>query len=135
MEVDLSQLPFEVCRKMDEIFRGDADLRILQGIQRQTATARARRDNVRWDDDMVPQFEIDPVIDAHWRRYYGHNYTENRDLMRFLANRNPEIVMRARSGKVQVGYAGKAESGKRKAERPKPRSAVRFAPGTMRFAS
>lgn len=120
---------------MDEIFRKDADLRILKAIERQTRTAQARRDAVRWDDDMVPQHEIDPVIDAHWRRFYGHNYTENADLMRFLVRRNPEIFVKARSGKIQVGYSGKEEGKRKKAEMPSRRGGCVFGRGTMNFAT
>jgi len=120
---------------MDEIFRGDHDLRVLKAIERQTETARQRRDNVAWDDDMMPTYEIDPVIDAHWRRYYGHNYTENKDLMRFLAARNPEIVLRARSRKIQVGYSAKAARGMAHPTSNKPNRRVSFGRGTMNFAT
>jgi len=123
MEIDLSRLPAAVRQKMDDIFRGDHDLRVLQAIQRQTQTANARRDTVRWHELLRPQYEIDPMVDLLWRQFYGHNYTENPDLMRFLAKRNPEIAVHARSPKTQVGYC---------APRPAPR-APRPARGGVRF--
>lgn len=147
MEVDLSRLPAGVRRKMDEIFRTDFDLKVLKAIERQTRTAKARENGLRWRDDFVPQFEIDPMVDSIWRQFYGHNYTENPDLMRFLQARNPEIKIRARSGKIQVGYtrAAVAEGKRGKGEKGKCSSApfplcssakrrFRFGPGTLQLA-
>jgi hypothetical protein len=123
MELDLSRLPLPVRRAMDDIFRKDFDLRILKAVQEQTRTAAARRDRVRWSDDFVPQHEVNPMIDALWCHVYGRNYSQNPDLMKFLRRRNPEIALRPRSPKIQVGYY-----------RQQPRRRVRFAPGTMTFA-
>lgn len=134
MEVDLSRLPAGVRQRMDDIFRGDHDLKVLKAVQRQTQTAAKRRDAVRWHDAMAPQYEIDPYVDSLWRQFYGYNYTENKDLMRFLAARNPEIVVRARSNKIQVGYAA-SEKQKAESRKQKSRSGVRFMPGTIQLAS
>lgn len=125
MEVDLSNLPLGVRQKMDEIFRTDWDLQVVKAAQRQTATAKARENGLRWRDDMKPVYEIDPVFDSFWRQCYGHNYTENPDLMRFLMNRNPEIKIRTRSGKVQVGYTAPRSR----------RCQVRFDRGTLEVAT
>lgn len=121
MEIDLSNLDQGTRLKMDEIFRSDFDLRVLKAVERQTRTAKARENGPRWQPDMKPEYEIDPVIDSLWRQYYGHNYTENADLMKFLMARNPEIKLRTRSGRIQTGYTGK--------------TGCRFAPGTLRLAA
>ena len=48
---------------------------------------------------------IDPVFDGYWRQCYGHNYTHDEDLVRFLVKRNPEIGVRSRGTKaIMVGY-------------------------------
>lgn len=102
MEVDLSRLPAAVQRKMDEIFRGDADLKILKAIQRQTHTAAAARNNPhRWKDDFGERtLVVDPVIDSYWTAQYGPDWKANKDLVRFLLGRNPEIAGQSRSGKI-----------------------------------
>jgi hypothetical protein len=132
MEIDLSNLPPAVRQKMDHIFRHDFDLKVLKAIERQTATAKARENGLPWRDDMRPQFEIDPMVDSIWRQFYGHNYTENVDLMKFLVARNPEIVVKSRSGKTMVGYSAanrQSAIGNRQSKR-----AVRFAPNTLQLA-
>jgi hypothetical protein len=150
MEVDLSRVPAAVQRKMDEIFRRDYDLRVLKAIERQTATAKARENGLRWRDDFVPQTEIDPFIDSIWTQLYGKDYKANKDLMKFLVNRTPEIFVKARSGKAQVGYTA-TRSGERRTGNgidtspcPLPgsrrrgyrsRGGVKFGRGTMVFAN
>lgn len=123
MEVDLSQLDAATRQRVDEIFRKDFDLRVLKAVERQTRTATERRDRVRWHSELKPQFEIDPFVDSIWRQFYGHNYTENPDLMRFLQRRNPEIALAARSNKIMVGYTGRTGRCGR----------VRFGRGTIEF--
>lgn len=132
MEVDLSQLPHEVRRKMDDIFRNDFDLKLLKAVEAQKRTAQLRRDNVRWNTDMKPELEINPVIDSFWRRVYGHNYTENPDLMKFLARRNEEIRVNARSPKIQVGYQGQTPNTKHPTR--KGRTGCVFGRGTLELA-
>lgn len=137
MKFDLSHLPQNILRKIDEIFRTDYDLKVLKAIERQTRTAKARENGLRWRDDFVPKFEIDPVVDTHWSHFYGHNYQENPDLMRFLAARNPEIKIKARSGKIQVGYTGNVPptSCRRNQSRPAGKMpAARFDRGTLELA-
>jgi len=105
MEIDLSRLDFATARKVDEIFRGDHELRVLRAIKRQTRLAAMNYDGERSRNGFgARRFEIDAVIDAVWRQYYGHDYTSNQDLMRFLAKRNPEIKVKSRGTKIMVGY-------------------------------
>lgn len=126
MEVDLSQLDLKTRQRMDEIFRQDFDLKILKAIEEQTRTAKLLEHGVPWKDDFGPmQHSINPVIDTWWRQFYGHNYTENPDLMRFLARRNPEITVRARSAKIMVGYTGRSGRCGR----------VKFGRGTIQLAT
>lgn len=131
MEIDLSRLPAATRQKMDEIFRSDFDLKVLKAVERQTRTAKAREHGARWRDDLMPQFEIDPFVDSIWRQYYGHNYTEDAQLMKFLKARNPEIFITARSGKIQTGYTG--ENRKQKAE-SRNRHGCRFDRNTLTLA-
>ena len=132
MEIDLSRLDARTRAAVDGRYQDRFHRDLSTAIQRQTTTAKARENGLHWRDDFVPRYEIDPFIDSFWRQYYGHNYTENRDLMKFLAARNPEVVTRVRSGKTQVGYAGSRSA--LEAPRWKPKSRIRFAPGTMEFA-
>lgn len=125
MDVDLSEVPHEIRTRMDEIFRGRLDERLFHAVQRQREVAAKRFERVRWSADMMPQTEVDPMIDAWWCHYYGHNYSANADLMKFLHKRNPEIVLRARSNKVMVGYTGRTGRCGR----------VQFGKGTMSFAN
>ena len=125
MEIDLSRLPARVQQQMDEIFRKDFDLKVLKAVQRQQQAAAAARDKMQWREDMRPQHAIDPFIDSIWRTCYGHNYTENPDLMRFLAKRNEEIALRPKSNKIMVGYTGRTGRCGR----------VKFDRGTINFAT
>lgn len=114
MEWDLSQLPHETRTAIDDIFRHDFDLKMFQAMRRQTAiAARNYLNRPRAIDDLGPKtMEVDSFIDAIWRRFYGTNYSENDDLLKFLAKRNPEIVVKATGTRFQVGYMPSAESGK-----------------------
>jgi hypothetical protein len=107
MEIDLSNLSAATRQKVDEIFRTDFDLNLLKAVRRQTAiAARNHLDRPRAQDGFGERvFVIDAYIDALWRNFYGPNYTEDRDLMRFLAKRNPEIKVRSQGTRVQVGYS------------------------------
>lgn len=130
MEIDLEQIAPAVRQRMDELFRKDYDLSVLKAIARQTATAKARQNGVGWRSDLGPQTsEIDTFIDSIWSQEYGHNYRENADLMRFLKRRNPEIDIKARPGKTQVGYEGKAPQPKRPVR--VARTGCKFGPGTL----
>lgn len=113
---------------MDEIFRTDFDLKALKAIEEQTRTAQANRNGVAWKDDFGPkQYAINPFFDWMWREVYGHNYTENEDLMKFLARdgRNPEIRVQARSAKTMVGYTGQSRR----------RGGCTFGRGTIQLAT
>jgi hypothetical protein len=111
MEIDLSRLDFATARKVDEIFRGDHDLRVLRAIKRQTRLAAMNQCGEKSRNGFGRRrFEIDAVIDAVWRQFYGHNYTENQDLMKFLAKRNPEILVRSGGTKIMVGYRAGSQS-------------------------
>lgn len=133
MEIDLSRLDGRLRQTLDGTFRDKFHRELAGAVTRQTRTAKARENGLRWRDDLMPQYEIDPFVDSLWRQYYGHNYTENPDLMKFLMARNPEIKIRARSGKIQVGYNG------RKAEILKTESrnkrGCRFDRGTLKLAT
>lgn len=106
MEVDFSRLDFGTAQKVDEILRGRYDRALHEAMLRQREIAyrnclqppRAR------DGFGERTFEIDPVIDAHWRQCYGHDYTSHRDLMKFLIRRNEEIQVRSLRTKVVVGW-------------------------------
>jgi hypothetical protein len=142
VEIDLSKLDARTRAAVDGQFTDKFHRDLATAIQRQTRTATARRDQMRWREDMVPEYEIDPFVDSLWRQFYGHNYTENPDLMKFLAARNPEIKLKARSGKVQVGYAGMSKiKSKSKSKNLAPdralnlaRRPVRFERGTLELA-
>ena len=92
---------------MDRIFREDYDLRALEAVRRQTAVAaRNGRQRPRAKNGFGPRtIEIDAFVDAIWRSVYGTDYTENRDLMKFLLRRNPEIGVRPTGTRIQVGYS------------------------------
>ena len=131
MEVDLSRLPAAVQKAMDNIFRRDADLKILKAIQRQTHIAKLMRLNPhRWKDDFGPQqLIVDPVIDDFFTAQYGPAWKEDRNLVKWLLGRNPEMAGQSVAGKTKVSLAGSGfrvqGGGKR---------GVTFGRGTMNFA-
>jgi hypothetical protein len=134
MEWDLSRLPSATLRKMDEIFRTDLDLKVLKAVQNQKRIAKRLHEGVAWKDDFGPQYsEIDPMIDSIWRHVHGHNYTEDTDKMKYLGRRNPEILARAKSGKIQVGYEPKTPNTKH--QNPISKTGCRFGRGTIQFAT
>jgi hypothetical protein len=106
VEVDLSNLDAGTRGKVDEIFRRDFDLKVLKAIRRQTmVAARNYLNRPRARDGFGPKtMEIDAFIDAIWRNTYGHNYSDDGDLLKFLMRRNPEIRVPNRGTRIQVGY-------------------------------
>ena len=113
MEVDFSKLDFATATKVDEVLRGRYDEMLMRAVRRQQKIAalnHLQRPLAKngFGERIV---EVDPVFDAHWRQCYGHNYSADRDLLRFLIKRNPEIAVRSRGTKeIHVGYASGSES-------------------------
>jgi len=116
MEVDLSNLDLNTRRKVDEIFRRDFDLKVFKAIKRQTAiAARNELSRPRSRDGVGSRtHEVDAFIDSLWRQLYGHDYSANEDLVKFLTRRNPEIRVRSTGGKIQAGYTPGTKSWFRK---------------------
>lgn len=116
MEIDLSGLDAKTRGKVDEIFRRDYDLKVMKAIRRQTAlAARNQRDKERSLNGRGERtHEIDAVIDSIWRQFYGHDYSANQDLMKFLAKRNPEIRVLSGGTKMMTGWMPGAASKFRK---------------------
>jgi hypothetical protein len=113
MEIDLSRLDFATAKKVDDIFRGDHELQVMKAIERQTKLAARNHRGERAVNGIGPrQYEMDAMIDTLWRQFYGNNYSEDPDLMKFLAKRNPEITVKAGGTKIQVGYAAGSQSRK-----------------------
>lgn len=106
MEIDLSRLDGRTRSKVDDIFRRDFDLKVLKAIERQTRiAARNHLHRPRAKDGFGERtLEIDATVDGIWRQFYGHGYSEDKDLVKFLVKRNPEIAVKSRGTKIQVGY-------------------------------
>lgn len=107
MEIDLSNLDAKTRGKVDDIFRRDFDLKVLQAIRRQTMVAarnHLHRPHAR-DGFGERTVEIDAYIDALWRNFYGPAYSQDTDLLKFLMKRNPEITVRSQGTKIQIGWA------------------------------
>lgn len=106
MEIDLSNLDRATATKVDGIFRRDFDLKVFKAIRRQTAiAARNELNRPLAKEGFGPRtIETDAMVDSIWRQFYGHNYSENKDLMKFLARRNPEIRVRSLGSRIQSGY-------------------------------
>lgn len=113
MEIDLSQLDSATAKKVDEIFRGDHELKVMAAIRRQTQlAARNHRGERSVNGIGGRKFEVDAVFDALWRQFYGHDYSADPELLKFLGKRNPEIVVKtglSQTGqygtRIQVGYS------------------------------
>lgn len=114
MNIDLSNLDFALVKRVDEILRRQYDAKLAAACRRQARiAARNHLHRPRSRDGFGEKvIEVDPVFDAHWRQCYGHDYTANKDLLKFLLKRNPEIGVRCTGTKLMVGYA--AGSGSRK---------------------
>lgn len=112
MEVDLSQLSAKTRDTVDRILRTDYELKVLHAIRRQVKVAAQNHLHRPAAQDGFGErvFAIDAQIDALWRSFYGCSYTEDKDLMKFLARRNPEITVKSRGTKIQVGYGTCGES-------------------------
>ena len=107
MEVDLSRLGGETAMKVDEVLRHDFNQMLYDAARRQQKIAcenMLHRPPSR-DGFGGKIMQLDAVFDALWRTCYGHNYTEDKDLMKFLERRNPEIVCRPTGTKIMVGWA------------------------------
>ena len=107
MEVDFSRLDVATATKVDELLRKDYNERLARMMARQRRVAflnHLHRPHAK-DGFGELTFAIDPVADAYWRECYGKRYTEDKDLMAFLAKRNPEIAVRSRGTKaIFVGW-------------------------------
>jgi hypothetical protein len=132
MEVDFSRLDLATATRVDELLRRDYNQKLVRMAARQRRIAflnHLHRPHAK-DGFGELTFAIDPVVDAYWREYYGKRYTEDKDLMRFLAKRNPEIAVRSRGTKaIFVGWMpgsaskrplGLTEAEKSEARNPKP---------------
>jgi hypothetical protein len=106
MEVDLSRLQPSTALKVDEILRHDFNRLLFEASQRQVAiAARNHLHRPRARDGFGERvMELDPVFDAFWRIAYGHDYSQQQDLMKFLMRRNPEIAVRSQGCKIMVGW-------------------------------
>lgn len=130
MDVDFSQLDFATATKVDEVLRRSYSEVLLKAAERQRRVAAINMLHRPLAKDGFGErtLMIDPVFDGYWRAAYGHNYTHDPDLLKFLARRNPEIAVKSRGTKeIFVGYQSSrasrkpvglenTESGKRKAE-------------------
>src|SRR5581483_12514773 len=103
MEVDFSRLDLKTRNKVDEILRTDFQLKVLKAIRRQTAVAARNHLHRPRDQDGFggKVMEVDAMIDAIWRSVYGANYTDDKDLVKFLMRRNPEIRVQSAGTKIQ----------------------------------
>jgi len=107
MEVDFSRLDIATASRVDEVLRHDYNERLVRAAKRQRRIAclnHLRRPFAK-DGFGERTLMIDPVFDAYWRECYGKGYSHDRDLMRFLAKRNPEIAVRSLGTKeICVGW-------------------------------
>lgn len=107
MEVDFSRLDLATATKVDEVLRHDYNERLLRAAERQRRIAflnRLHRPPAK-NGFGERTLMIDPVFDGYWRECYGKNYTHDPDLMKFLARRNEEIVVRSRGTReIMVGW-------------------------------
>jgi hypothetical protein len=107
MEVDFSKLDLATAQRVDAVLRGRYDERLTRAAARQRRIAFLNHLNRPLAKDGFGErtFMIDPVFDAYWRECYGHQYTEDKDLLKFLARRNPEIALRSRGTRaICVGW-------------------------------
>ena len=107
MEVDFSKLDFATATKVDEVIRKDYNQKLLAAAarQRRVAFLNQLQRPLAKDGFGARTFMIDPVFDAFWRTCYGSQYTQDAELMKFLAARNPEICVRSRGTKeIFVGW-------------------------------
>lgn len=100
--------------EMDKVLRNDFDVTVMKALETQKRiAARNYLHRPKAKDGFGERtMEVHAVFDAIWRLHYGRNYTENKDLLRFLMRRNPEVVVRSRGTKIQVGYGTCGESRK-----------------------
>lgn len=107
MEIDLSNLDGRTRATVDRIFREDHDLNVMKAIRRQTlVAARNHLHRPRARDGFGQRtVEVDAYFDALWRNFYGPNYSQDTDLLKFLIKRNPEIRVDSQGSKIQVGWA------------------------------
>lgn len=121
MEIDLSRLDEKTRARVDEIFRGDHELRVLEAMKRQTQiAARNHRGERSRDGFGARAYEVDAVFDAIWRQVYGPGYSADPDLMKFLLKRNPEIGVKTTGTKIQVGWAPTETRHRKRYEWPAP---------------
>lgn len=107
MEVDFSKLDLATAQKVDALLRGSYQKELLAAAERQKRVAFLNHLHRPLAKDGFGErtLMIDPVFDAYWRTAYGAGYTQDADLLKFLAKRNPEIAVRSRGTKeIMVGY-------------------------------
>ncbi len=113
MEVDFSRLDFATAQRVDEVIRGSYNDTLLKAAQQQRRAAFLNHLHRPLAKDGFGErtIVVHPVFDAFWRAHYGKHYLADADLLRFLAKRNPEIVVRSRGTKeIMVGYQAGSQS-------------------------
>jgi hypothetical protein len=72
--------------------------------QRRIAAATERLDNAFVDGLGECTMRVDLTVFWHWVRRYGHKIWSDPDFVRAFKRDNPEVRVRSRSKKIQVGY-------------------------------
>lgn len=108
MIVDLSALPIELRRQVDDICRRDYDLQVMKALDRQKRVAAYfHRNRPRAINDLGEQtMAIDPVFDAMWARARGADWKDDQDFMKWFMNHpeNQDCRVRSTGSKTMIGW-------------------------------
>lgn len=108
LTVDLSRVPPEVRKRMDEIFRQDHDIQFARAMEEQRRMAKAlARERPRSSKSLGEQtMVLHPYIDACNRAIVGsHRWSNDHDLRKWYLKKYPQARVRSRGNKeIQTGY-------------------------------
>ena len=119
MIVNLEALPPDVSAEFAKLVRHEYVDKAQRAMREQRAIAdHYDRNRPRSTDGLGGQtMALHPFL--HWeaaQHFQDGNWSTDPDKVKWYLKHNPAAKVRATGTRIQVGYAGKAESGKRKAE-------------------
>lgn len=117
MLIDLSGVPHHLRTAIDKVLREDEQRSLDAAIKRQREAAAEfhRLGKARAIDGLGPQtMHVDPVIAEHWRQRRGVDIWQDDDFCRWFRKMNPETRVESGGTRIQVGYRGLGESGRKR---------------------
>lgn len=130
LELDLSEVPQEVRKRLDERMRGEFRREAFEALENQKRIGAFYGANRPRSIDGIGEqtMALDPFIDWYWRLKRGPDVWEDPDFVRWFKREHEEVRVRSMGTKAMVGYQLPFEP-----HRDSARRVEYTEPGTKRF--